>query len=125
MVYFGCFTCYRSPLSNSPDHLESMMNKRRGLGSGLDALLAGTAQPSGVREIAIGNIFPNSRQPRTHFDDIALDELAASIREHGIIQPLIVSERAVDRYELIAGERRWRAAQRAGLDRVPVLIRET
>jgi ParB family chromosome partitioning protein len=122
---FRLFHVLQAPLSNSYDRLESMMNKRRGLGSGLDALLAGTAQPGGVREVAIGTILPNPRQPRTQFDDIALDELASSIREHGIIQPLIVSERAVDRYELIAGERRWRAAQRAGLARVPVLIRET
>jgi ParB family chromosome partitioning protein len=102
------------------------MNKRRsGLGSGLEALLPSTAQSSGVREVATSSIQQNPRQPRTQFDQTALDELAASIREHGIIQPLLVSEQAVDRYELIAGERRWRAAQRAGLDRVPVIVRET
>jgi ParB family chromosome partitioning protein len=79
----------------------------------------------GAREVAISTIQQNPRQPRTHFDDSALEELAASIREHGIIQPLIVSERGADRYELVAGERRWRAAQRAGLARVPVIVRET
>ena len=102
------------------------MNKRRsGLGSGLGALLPGEVQRNGVREVAVSSIRQNSRQPRTHFDEAALDELAASIREHGIIQPLIVSERAADDYELIAGERRWRAAQRAGVERVPVIVRET
>jgi ParB family chromosome partitioning protein len=101
------------------------MNKRRGgLGSGLDALLPSAAPSGGVREVAITSIQQNPRQPRTQFDDSALDELAASIREHGIIQPLIVSERGLDRYELVAGERRWRAAQRAGLEHVPVIVRE-
>src|SRR5215207_8613889 len=102
------------------------MNKRRGgLGSGLDALLPSVMPSGGAREVAISTIRQNPRQPRTHFDDSALEELAASIREHGIIQPLIVSERGADRYELVAGERRWRAAQRAGLERVPVIVRET
>ncbi len=102
------------------------MNKRRGgLGSGLDALLPSATPSGGARDVAIGAIQQNPRQPRTHFDDSALEELAASIREHGIIQPLIVSERGADRYELVAGERRWRAAQRAGLERVPVIVRET
>jgi ParB family transcriptional regulator, chromosome partitioning protein len=102
------------------------MNKRRGgLGSGLDALLPSAAPGGGAREVAISTIQQNPRQPRTYFDDSALEELAASIREHGIIQPLIVSERGADRYELVAGERRWRAAQKAGLDRVPVIVRET
>ncbi|HEU5102274.1 MAG TPA: ParB/RepB/Spo0J family partition protein [Roseiflexaceae bacterium] len=102
------------------------MNKRRGgLGSGLDALLPSASPGAGTREVPIGTIQQNPRQPRTHFDDAALEELATSIREHGIIQPLIVSERGLNRYELVAGERRWRAAQRAGLDRVPVIVRET
>lgn len=102
------------------------MNKRpRGLGSGLDALLPSAPQQSGVREVAVSSIQQNPRQPRTQFDEAALDELAASIREHGIIQPLIVSQRDGGRFELIAGERRWRAAQRAGLERVPVIVRET
>ena len=102
------------------------MNKRRGgLGSGLDALLPSAAPSGGAHEVAISTIQQNPRQPRTQFDDSALEELAASIREHGIIQPLIVSERGADRYELVAGERRWRAAQRAGLERVPVIVRET
>jgi ParB family chromosome partitioning protein len=102
------------------------MNKRhRGLGSGLDALLPSEPQSGGAREAAVGEIRQNPRQPRTYFDEQALDELAASIREHGIIQPLIVSQRDDGTYELVAGERRWRAAQRAGLERVPIIIRET
>jgi ParB family transcriptional regulator, chromosome partitioning protein len=105
------------------------MNRRRtGLGSGLDALFS--AQPvegqPALRMVAISDVRPNPRQPRTQFDEQALDELAASIREHGLIQPLIVSSQAdaVEGYELIAGERRWRAAQRAGLSEVPVVVRE-
>jgi ParB family transcriptional regulator, chromosome partitioning protein len=102
------------------------MNRRRGgLGSGLDALLPSDVQQSGMRELAISLIRQNPRQPRTHFDEDALEELAASIREHGIIQPLIVSEREGGQYELVAGERRWRAAQRAGLEYVSAIVRET
>ena len=102
------------------------MNKRqRGLGTGLGALLPSDPPSSGVRELSTSEIRENPRQPRTYFDEQAIDDLAASIREHGIIQPLIVSERGEGLYELIAGERRWRAAQRAGLDRVPVIVRET
>jgi ParB family chromosome partitioning protein len=101
------------------------MNKRaRGLGSGLDALLPSVPE-AGAREVPTTSIRQNSRQPRSLFDEAALDELAASIREHGIIQPLIVSQREEGRYELIAGERRWRAAQRAQLASVPVIVRET
>ncbi len=102
------------------------MNRRRGgLGSGLGALLPGDVQQGGMREVAISLIRQNPRQPRTYFDEEALEELAASIREHGIIQPLIVSERDAGQYELVAGERRWRAAQRAGLEYVSVIVRET
>jgi len=102
-----------------------MSRRRGGIGSGLGALLPGEIQQGGVREVPVDRIRQNSRQPRTNFDEAALDELAASIREHGIIQPLIVSERAEGDYELVAGERRWRAAQRAGLAQVPVIVRET
>lgn len=101
------------------------MNKRpRGLGSGLGALLPEERSPNGVRDVPTEQVRQNPRQPRTYFDEAALEDLAASIREHGIIQPLIVSEHA-NGFELIAGERRWRAAQRAGLTRVPVIVRET
>lgn len=101
------------------------MNRKRGLGSGLDALIPGPANnPSqSVRMIAIDIVRENRSQPRTHFDDHALDELAASIREHGLIQPIIVSEDADGGYELIAGERRLRAARRAGLHEVPALVK--
>jgi ParB family chromosome partitioning protein len=102
-----------------------MTKQRRALGTGLDALLPSDAPRSGVREIPTSDIRENPRQPRTQFDEQALDDLAASIREHGIIQPLIVSERSPGLYELVAGERRWRAAQRADLDHVPVIVRET
>jgi ParB family transcriptional regulator, chromosome partitioning protein len=103
------------------------MNRRRsGLGSGLDALFSSQPQEEGraaLRDVAIGDVRPNLRQPRTQFDQAALEELAASIREHGLIQPLIVSS-AGEGYEIIAGERRWRAAQLAGLTSVPVIVRE-
>ncbi len=103
------------------------MNKRTrgGMGRGLDSLFTPAAPASGVREVPTDSIQQNPRQPRTYFDEQALEELAASIREHGIIQPLIVSKRDEDRFELIAGERRWRAAQRAGLAQVPVIVRES
>jgi ParB family chromosome partitioning protein len=77
-----------------------------------------------LREIDIDRIIPNSHQPRKDFDEDALDELAASIREHGVIQPVIVSALDDGFFQLIAGERRWRASQRAGLLRVPAVVRE-
>src|SRR5688572_8713790 len=101
------------------------MSRRRGLGSGLDALIpsASGASAQTVRQLQIDSIRENRSQPRTHFDEQALDELAASIREHGIIQPIIVSEDGLGGFELIAGERRWRAAQRAGLREIPALVK--
>jgi ParB family chromosome partitioning protein len=104
-----------------------MVSKRRGgLGSGLGSLIPTNAsQELGVREVPIGAIRPNRSQPRQVFNEQALDELAASIREHGVIQPLIVTAHDDGSYELIAGERRWRASQRAGLEQVPALVRET
>lgn len=101
------------------------MKRPRGLGSGLAALIPGDAERAAVREVLIDRIDANPYQPRIDFDESALDELAASIREHGIIQPLIVTERDDGRYGLIAGERRLRAALRAGLERVPVIVRES
>jgi ParB family transcriptional regulator, chromosome partitioning protein len=79
---------------------------------------------SGLRMLDIENIHPSSKQPRKHFDDNRLEELAESIRSQGIIQPLVVRAREGGGYELIAGERRWRAAQRAGLHQVPAVVRE-
>ena len=108
------------------------MPQHRGLGKGLDALIPGStsgtpAQPltSGVIDAPLGNIRPNPRQPRTQIDPGSLEELADSIREHGIIQPLIVSrDESGEGYILIAGERRWQAARQAGLATVPVLVRQ-
>ncbi len=101
------------------------MSRRRALGSGLDALISGSAGPASVavRQISVDAIRENRSQPRTQFDEQALEELAASIREHGLIQPIIVSEDASGGYELIAGERRWRASRRAGLREVPALVK--
>jgi ParB family transcriptional regulator, chromosome partitioning protein len=103
------------------------MTRKRGLGSGLAALIPSDAQPEptqlrAVRFIAVEEIRPNRSQPRAHFAEAELDELAESIRRHGVLQPLIVASHDTGGYELIAGERRWRAAQRAGLSDVPVLI---
>jgi len=92
----------------------------------LNALL-GTpeAEPTDqLREIDIDRIIPNSHQPRKDFDEDALNELAASIKEHGVIQPVVVSALDDGFFQLIAGERRWRASQRAGLLRVPAVVRE-
>ncbi|SNQ51431.1 putative chromosome-partitioning protein ParB [Frankia canadensis] len=77
------------------------------------------------REIPVDAIVPNARQPRTNFDEDALEELAASLREVGLLQPIVVRSLGTDRYELVMGERRWRACQLAELDRVPAIVRET
>ena len=106
--------------------------KRPSLGRGLAALFGETAardpeSPQGLRQVAIEAIRPSAFQPRRHFADAELDELAQSIREKGILQPLLVRQHAEAEddggFELIAGERRWRAAQRAGLHQVPVVVR--
>jgi len=100
--------------------------KQKGLGRGLDALLAANNTPETQRQdsLAVGALQPGKYQPRTRMDPGSLEELAASIKAQGLIQP--ISVRPVDggRYEIIAGERRWRAAQIAGLAEVPVLIRD-
>jgi ParB family transcriptional regulator, chromosome partitioning protein len=102
------------------------MTRRRGLGSGLGGLISTPTElaPAGLREIPIDAVIPNPHQPRSHFDESALDELAASIREHGLLQPLVVTQLAGGDYQLIAGERRWRAVRRAGLSTVPVVVKE-
>jgi ParB family chromosome partitioning protein len=102
------------------------MSKPKGLGRGLDALLGGDepARSEALATLAVGAIQPGRYQPRTKMDQTALAELAASIRAQGLMQPLLVRPIGSERYELIAGERRWRAAQMAGLDQVPVLVRE-
>ena len=102
--------------------------KQKGLGRGLDALLAGNSGESGnageLRTLAVGALQPGKYQPRTRMDPGSLEELAESIRSQGIMQPILVREVARERFEIIAGERRWRAAQLAGLTEVPALVRE-
>lgn len=102
------------------------MTKRGGLGRGLSALIPGAPEEggAGLLEVPVGAIAPNRRQPRTTFDDESLRSLALSIQEVGILQPIVV-RRVGDGYELIAGERRLRAAKLAGLATVPVILRES
>ncbi|HEY7264514.1 MAG TPA: ParB/RepB/Spo0J family partition protein [Trebonia sp.] len=129
-----------------------MAQQRRGLGRGLGALIPDTPRPGarggasgfsapgsaagtgpGLREVAgayfeevaIDSIAPNPRQPRRNFDDETLDELATSIGEVGLLQPVVVRSLGGARYELVMGERRWRASQRAGLEYIPAIVRET
>jgi len=101
-----------------------MSDKKRGLGRGLSALLPREDPPEGVRTLPIQQLVPNRHQPRTRFDDEGLEELAASIRTQGLIQPIVVSRKDSSSYTIVAGERRWRAAQRAGLQVVPVVVRQ-
>jgi ParB family chromosome partitioning protein len=101
-----------------------MSDKRRGLGKGLSALLPREEPPEGVRTLPIAQLAPNRFQPRSQFDDQGLEELAASIRAQGMIQPIVVNSTGSGTYTIIAGERRWRAAQRAGLQVVPVVVRQ-
>ena len=99
----------------------------KGLGKGLGALLGDYEEPaprSGVRQVSIHRVEPNPDQPRSSFDGEALQALADSITAHGILQPLTVRELPGETYQIIAGERRWRAARLAGLTEVPVLIVE-
>jgi ParB family chromosome partitioning protein len=102
------------------------MIKPKGLGRGLDALLGGeeAASKDALMTLAVSRIRPGKYQPRTKMDQEALAELAASIKTQGLMQPVLVRPVERDRYELIAGERRWRAAQLAGLDQIPALVRE-
>ena len=105
------------------------MIKMKGLGRGLDALLSGSDKPQGdeQRNLPVERLRPGKYQPRTHMDQDSLAELAASIKAQGIMQPILVravnSTPGAERYEIVAGERRWRAAQLAGLTEVPVLVR--
>ena len=103
-----------------------MPARRSGLGRGLDALIPQhDVVDQGYAVLAIDHIEPNPQQPRVAFDDAALEELAASIVEVGVLQPVVVRSVDENRYELIAGERRWRAAKRAGLNEVPAVVRST
>jgi ParB family transcriptional regulator, chromosome partitioning protein len=103
------------------------MVKPKGLGRGLDALLAGdmgtVGEADALRMLRINQMQPGKYQPRSYMDDAALQTLAESIKSQGIMQPILVREIADERYEIIAGERRWRASQIAGLEEVPVLVR--
>ena len=109
-----------------------MATRRRGLGRGLDALLGGQSgqtetralPESGVASLDVDQLEPNRYQPRSYFDETGLEELAESIRHQGDVQPNVVTPRGEDRYTIIAGERRWRAARRAGLRQVPVVLRQ-
>src|SRR5215213_4767001 len=111
--------------------MERMMSlQKKGLGRGLSALIpsaedykAETHTEAATSEVAVERITPSPFQPRRAFDEAKIEELATSIRNQGIIQPLVVRAKGDD-FELIAGERRWRAAMKAGLTRVPVVIRE-
>jgi ParB family transcriptional regulator, chromosome partitioning protein len=105
------------------------MNKRSGLGRGLGALIptggaVDTAAGSSLTEIPVSSVVPNRFQPREHFDEDALASLTDSIREMGVLQPILVRPAVDDHYEIIAGERRWRAAKRAGMQHIPAIIRE-
>ena len=106
------------------------MVRRGGLGTNLDALIPTSLTVAGQEvatqdEVDIDLISPNPRQPRKHFDEEALNELIASIKEIGILQPPVVRQTTSGRYELIMGERRYRAAKAAGLKKIPVIIRQT
>ena len=99
----------------------------RGMGRGLAAILAAPEAEGTVEELRVlpvGEIEPNPHQPRTRFDEDALEALAASLRERGVLQPVLLRPVAGGTYELIAGERRWRAARTAGFEHVPALVRE-
>jgi len=97
--------------------------KKRGLGRGLDALIQKEEAPPPIQSLPVASLRPNRFQPRADFDEAAIEELAESIRTQGVIQPLVVAPEADGGYTIIAGERRWRASLRAGLDAVPVVVR--
>ena len=104
--------------------------KRRALGRGLDALLpaksgGGATASQAYFFCALEKLVPQEGQPRRHFDPKALDELAATIKTHGVLEPIVVRRMGADKFEIIAGERRWRACQRAGLREAPVIVKDT
>lgn len=99
--------------------------KRKGLGRGLDALIQKEEEaPAPVQSLPIDQLKPNRLQPRTRFDEEAIEDLTASIRAQGVVQPLLVTPGRDGTFTIIAGERRWRASRRAGLESVPVVVRE-
>src|SRR3954452_1638115 len=100
------------------------MEKRPALGKGLSALIPDAPEPrASTVDVDVDRLSPNALQPRGAMDDARLEDLAQSIKSNGVIQPIVVRRRG-DRFEIIAGERRWRAAQKAGLLRVPVVVRD-
>jgi ParB family chromosome partitioning protein len=103
--------------------LSAVPEKRRGLGRGLELLVGGPGEPE-LAHLPVETIHPNPRQPRKRFDHEATSALADSIRTQGLVQPVVVRPRQAGGFELIAGERRWRAAQEAGIPTVPALVRE-
>src|SRR5206468_3537953 len=107
-----------------------MSTQKKGLGRGLGALISTAAEITeeagedhAISVVEVDRIIPSPFQPRRNFDEAKIEELAGSIRQQGIIQPLVVRHKG-DEFELIAGERRWRAAMKAGLSQVPVVVRE-
>ena len=102
-----------------------MALKKGGLGRGLDAIFDENSDSDNmVTEVSISEIEPNKNQPRKSFEEIPIAELADSIKQHGVLQPLIVREKEKGRYEIVAGERRWRASRMAGLTEIPVIIKD-
>ena len=103
-----------------------MVKSNKGLGRGLDALLSGNVKETDdiLRELKVGQLKPGKYQPRSRMDETSLNELAASIKAQGVMQPILARPLPDGSYEIIAGERRWRAAQLAGLSQVPVLVRK-
>jgi ParB family chromosome partitioning protein len=109
------------------------MARSSGLGKGLSSIIPTAERPDGddaasaavLADIAVASITPNPHQPRVHFDEESLSELTASVAEMGVLQPILIRPLDENTYELIAGERRWRAAQRAGLTTIPAVIRVT
>jgi len=102
-----------------------MTKPQKGLGRGLDALLSGgkSEKDDVLRDLNVALLKPGKYQPRTHMDEASLKDLASSIKAQGVMQPILVRQLADNSYEIIAGERRWRASQLAGLSHVPVLVR--
>ncbi|MBO5060051.1 MAG: ParB/RepB/Spo0J family partition protein [Clostridia bacterium] len=96
---------------------------KKGLGKGLDALFAEEEDKQGVLEVKLTDVMPNKNQPRKSFDEEKLAALSESIKEHGLIQPIVVTKNA-EGYTIVAGERRWRAAKKAGIKKIPVIVKD-
>jgi ParB family chromosome partitioning protein len=103
---------------------QPLSRERHALGKGLGAIFSSLPATGEVQQLDVRRLVPNRHQPRQHFDDQSLKELAESIRKQGLVQPVLVRRNAQGGYELIAGERRWRAAQLAGLNTIPAIIRD-